>query len=76
MKKQKRNIRTLAEKSGYKPAMLSHIVNVRRTPSLAGAIRLFKASGIPIEVWASNDIVKIRRELAKWKAGRKTSSVS
>jgi len=72
MKKQKRNIRTLAEKADYQPAMLSHIINGVRSPSLQGALRLQKASGISVMVWASKDATLIRRAFRKWKeAGRK-----
>lgn len=72
MKKQKRNIRTLAEKSGYQPAMLSHIINGVRSPSLQGALRLQKASGISITVWASKNRTAIRGAFKRWKeAGRK-----
>jgi plasmid maintenance system antidote protein VapI len=67
MKPKKRNIKNLAEAAGYTPAMLSHIINGIRTPSLPGAMRLQKASGISIMVWGSQDKFLIEKEFLKWK---------
>lgn len=71
-KKTPRNIRSLALEVGYTPAMMSHILNCIRSPSLTMAIKLEQVTGITVEVWASKNRRRIAGAFKKWKASRES----
>jgi plasmid maintenance system antidote protein VapI len=53
---------------GYSDAMICRILNGQKRPSLKMAIKMEKATGISVEIWAFAKPGRLRKEFDKWAA--------